>query len=114
MARRTTNDRLTAAREAETNAKARVRELEAQVRAAERRRDTRQRIVLGGLMLKAARDGREPDGRWAAELVARMDARDRELFVGERWLVAPEENYDEPSETNGDRARGDSQTLRNA
>ena len=90
MARHTANDRLAAAREAEKNAKARVKELETQIRAAERRRDTRRRIVLGGMLLKSARDGREQDGRLAAELVARMDVRDRELFVGERWLLVVE------------------------
>ncbi|WP_427024882.1 hypothetical protein ACP4J4_02780 [Aureimonas ureilytica] len=62
----------------------------AALRDAQRRDDTRRKVVAGGALLAAIRDGVLP-AHVLAVLVAQMSARDAGLFVGEVAPIATEE-----------------------
>ena len=62
----------------------------AALRDAQRRDDTRRKVVAGGALLAAIRDGVIP-AHVLAVLVGRMTERDAGLFVGEVAPVATEE-----------------------
>lgn len=61
----------------------------AALRDAERRDDTRRKVVAGAALLSAVRDGTAPDWILVA-LVARMSERDRALFADVVPISVPE------------------------
>lgn len=75
-------ERITVARQRAEQAKARLQALEAQASAAARKRDTRRKVILGGLLLDAA----EKDERFTRVVTALLDRisrdQDRKAFDG--------------------------------
>lgn len=93
MARLTPEQRLEKAKAAKARAEAEIRSAAAKLRSQDRRKDTRRKILLGGMLMSQARS--RPDlARWVQARIAEMPERDRAAFDG--WSPTPEAAPDRP------------------
>jgi len=67
------------AKEQFEKAKARLRKAQSRIAAAERKKDTRRKIILGGLIITKAKESPQ-SMEWIKNQVASLSERDRELF----------------------------------
>lgn len=79
MARLTAQQRLERAKLAKARAEAEIRSAAGKLRAEDRRRETRRKILLGGVLLAQARTD-ERMRAWIERAVAAMPERDRAIF----------------------------------
>lgn len=94
MARTSAEQRLEKAKQAKAKAEAQIRQAAAKLRAEDRKRDARRKIVLGGAVIGRA----ATDPKWANVLrtaIAGMPERDRALFDG--WNI-PAPDTPKPAE----------------
>lgn len=81
MARLTAQERLERAKEAKARAEAEIRSLAARARAEDRKRDTRRKIIMGGILLQEVRQNPKLKA-WLMARLRELPEKDQAPFVG--------------------------------